>query len=512
MADNRGNLFCFKRPAGGVGISLRKGKMRYNIAMTLDTLTLDTPYLALDGECYDLTDPEPLNDPFLIGFSPDAAALIGLGPDVRNDPRLVALLNGTFHPEGARPFAMCYAGHQFGHFVPRLGDGRAINLGQAQGWNLQLKGSGETLYSRMGDGRAVLRSSIREYLMSEAMHHLGIPTTRALGLIGSKTKVVRDRLERGAVVLRLSPSWIRFGTFEYFYYTGEHAKLEAVADYAIAESFPHLQEDDDRYYRFFSEVVDKTARLIALWQGVGFNHGVMNTDNMSIAGLTIDYGPYAMLDDFDYGYVCNHTDRAGRYSYGQQPNVSYWNLTMLARALSPLIARDRMEAKLKAYGEHLYPDAYVAVMREKLGLVCERQEEDVALITSLVSALQDCIVDHTLFFRTLSRYDGDHAPLLDIVVDRDALETWLEDYDRRLRHETRPPSQRSAAMLRINPKYVLKNYMLQETIDRAERGDYTMIETLQHITSHPFDELPKFEHYAGDTPEEHKNLRLSCSS
>ena len=479
--------------------------------MTLDTLKLDTPYLQLDEEFYDPTDPDPLKEPFLVSFNPDAGKLIGLDERLGEDPRFVDLLNGTYLPEGARPFAMCYAGHQFGNFAPRLGDGRAINLGKTAGWNLQLKGSGETLYSRMGDGRAALRSSIREYLMSEAMYHLGIPTTRALGLIGSKTKIVRDRLERGAIVMRMATSWVRFGTFEYFYYTGEHTKLQALADYVIAESYPHLTNDEDRYFKLFSEVVDRTARLIALWQGIGFNHGVMNTDNMSIEGVTIDYGPYAMLDDFDYGYVCNHTDRAGRYSYSQQPNVSYWNLTMLSRALSPIISQERMDEKLKAFGDAIYPDAYIDVMREKLGLT-EKLDDDIELIKELVGALQECIVDHTLFYRTLSRYDGNRAPMLDIVVDREELNSWLDLYDARLMQETRDPEARRAAMLKINPKYILKNYMLQEAISLAEKGDFSMVETLLQIARHPFDELPEFERYAGDTPDEHKNLRLSCSS
>ena len=479
--------------------------------MKLNELRLATPYLDLDPEFFDRCDPMPLKEPYLISFNPDAAALIGLEASAADDTDLVGLLNGTFIPEGAEPFAMCYAGHQFGSFVPRLGDGRALNLGKTEGWNLQLKGSGETLYSRMGDGRAAVRSSIREYLMSEAMHHLGIPTTRALGIIGSKEKIVRDRLERGAIVMRMSPTWVRFGTFEYFYYTGEHAKLETLAEYVITESFPHLEDDEDRFYKLFCEVVERTATLIAQWQGVGFNHGVMNTDNMSIAGLTIDYGPYAMLDDFDYGFVCNHTDRAGRYSYGQQPNVSYWNLTMLSRALSPIVSAERMQQKLDDFGAFLYPDAYVDVMREKMGLKA-KQEEDVELVKELVGTLHDAGVDHTLFFRTLSRYDGERAPLFDIVMEPVVLEKWLNLYDERLGVETRTPSERREAMLKSNPKYVLKNYMLQDAITRSERGDHSMVETLLEIARHPFDELPEYEKYAEETPEEHKNLRLSCSS
>lgn len=287
--------------------------------------------------------------------------------------------------------------------------------------------------------------------------------------------------------------------------------LESLADYVIDESFPHLRGDDDRYYKLFCEIVDRTAALIAQWQGIGFNHGVMNTDNMSVAGLTIDYGPYAMLDDFDYGHVCNHTDRAGRYAYSQQPNVSYWNLTMLSRALSPIVSPERMQQKLDDYGAFLYPDAYIDVMRDKLGLAL-KEDDDIELIKELVGALQECIVDYTLFFRTLSRYDGNRSPMLDIVVDRDALSEWLDLYDARLSKETRLQPQRQEAMLKRNPKYVLKNYMLQEAIALAEKGDFSMVETLLHIARHPFNELPEYERFAGDTPDEHKNVRLSCSS
>jgi uncharacterized protein YdiU (UPF0061 family) len=479
--------------------------------MILNNMTLQTPYLSLDGEFYDLCVPEPLDEPYLISFNPKAARLIDLDSSSGNDPRFVEMLNSTFLPAGSRPFAMCYAGHQFGHYNPWLGDGRASNLGRVLGWNLQLKGSGETLYSRMADGRAAVRSSIREYLMSEAMYHLGIPTTRALGIIGSKTKIIRNQMENAAVVMRMSTSWVRFGTFEYFFYRRQHSKLEMLAEYVIAESYPHLQNDDDRFFKMFSEVVDRTAALIAQWQAVGFCHGVMNTDNMSIEGLTIDYGPYAMLDDFNYSYVCNHTDRIGRYSYGEQPNISYWNLTKLAHALTPIIPKKRMEQKLEDFGAFLYPEAYVDAMRQKLGLV-QKLEDDVELVTDLVGTLQDAFVDHTIFFRTLSRYDGNRAPLYDISMNPVVVDNWLKLYDHRLLQETRTQEERQTAMLKCNPKYILKNHMLQEAIVLAERGDFSMVETLLHIAAHPYEELPEYEHFAQETPEEHKNLGLSCSS
>jgi len=479
--------------------------------MTLDNMTLQTPYLTLDGEFYDLTDPLPLDEPYLISFNPEAAKLIDLDSNSGDDPRFVSLLNGTFIPKGSQYFAMCYAGHQFGHYNPWMGDGRAINLGTVLGWNLQLKGSGETLYSRTADGRAAIRSSIREYLMSEAMHHLGIPTTRALGIIGSKTKIIRNQMENAAIVMRMSTSWVRFGTFEYFYYNKEHKKLEMLAEYVIRESYPHLQNDKDRFYKMFCEIVERTANMIAKWQGVGFNHGVMNTDNMSIEGLTIDYGPYAMLDDFNYNYICNHTDRVGRYAYGEQPNISYWNLTKLSEALSPIISKEKMQKKLDDYGAFIYPNAYVDVMRDKLGLSL-KLDSDAQFIEELVVTLHEAYVDHTLFFRTLSRYDGDRSPLYDIAMEPVVVDNWLKLYDVRLSQETRTQPQRQKEMLKTNPKYVLKNYMLQEAITLAERGDYSMVETLLHIAAHPYDELPQFEQFAQETPEHHKNVGLSCSS
>ena len=305
--------------------------------MKFSNLKLTTPYLELDPIFYDEVDPTPLDKPFLISTSKSAAKLLGVEDDVDLDEHIVDIVNGSKKLEGSRTFAMCYAGHQFGYFVPRLGDGRAINLGKVNRQNLQLKGSGLTLYSRRGDGRAVLRSSIREYLMSEAMHGLGIATSRALALIGSEHDVARERWEKGAIVLRLSPTWVRFGTFEYFYASGEHEKLQKLADYVINESFSHLLNSEGIYLKMYAEIVKNTATTLAKWQSVGFNHGVMNTDNMCIDGRTIDYGPFAFLDDYDKNYICNHTDEEGRYSFKNQPGIAHWNLTQLARALSPIV-------------------------------------------------------------------------------------------------------------------------------------------------------------------------------
>ena len=479
--------------------------------MNLDNITLETPYLSLDEEFYNINNPEPLEEPYLISFSPEAAKLIDLDITSSKDPRFIELLNGTYLPEGSRPFSMCYAGHQFGNYNPWLGDGRASNLGNVRGWNLQLKGSGETLYSRSADGRAAIRSSIREYLMSEAMHHLGIPTTRALGIIGSKTKIVRNKIENAAIVMRMSTSWVRFGTFEYFFYRKQHEKLEELAEYVIAESYPHLKDDEDRFYKMFCEVLERTANMIANWQAIGFCHGVMNTDNMSIEGLSIDYGPYAMMDDFKYGYICNHTDRAGRYAYGEQPNVSYWNLTKLSEALTPIVSKERMQKKLEDFGAFIYPDAYIGQMRKKLGLE-QKLESDIELIEELLVAMHDAFVDHTIFFRTLSHYDGDRSSLYDIAMNPVLIDNWLKLYDKRLERENCSQSERQEAMLKSNPKYVLKNHMIQEAIVLAEAGDFSRVETLLHLATRPYDEMPEFEHLADETPEEHKNLGLSCSS
>ncbi|MDD5052600.1 MAG: YdiU family protein [Sulfuricurvum sp.] len=478
--------------------------------MKLTNLTLSTPYLSLDPIFYDEVAPSPLKNPCLVSLNNDALKLIGLDPSQLNINELEGVLNGTLYLEGSRPFAMCYAGHQFGYYVPRLGDGRAINLGCVNGWNLQLKGSGQTLYSRQGDGRAVLRSSIREYLMSEAMYALGIPTSRALALISSDEKVARERWERGAIVLRLAHSWIRFGSFEYFFHTNRHKELESLADFLIAESYPHLIGTDDRYLKMFGEIVQSTAELIAHWQSVGFNHGVMNTDNMSAIGLTIDYGPFAFMDTFESGYICNHTDEQGRYSYDNQPRIGLWNLERLAHALSPLITAEKLQTELEKYPV-FFTTHLMKLIRAKLGLESEN-EGDSDLFRSLFSVMENGQIDMTPFFRTLSRYNGNREPLLALTLAPNQLNEWLERYNTRLKSNTMSTQERHTQMLRTNPKYVLKNYVLQEAIDLAENNDFALVNNLLKLAQSPFDEHEKFEHYAMPTPMKFKNLKLSCSS
>jgi uncharacterized protein YdiU (UPF0061 family) len=479
--------------------------------MKLNELKLTNPYLALPSECHDRVMPTPLVKPHLIHANEDVAKILNIDTSELQTETFVKLINGEYQPEGSDTFAMCYAGHQFGHFVPRLGDGRAINIGTLNGLHMQLKGAGETKYSRSGDGRAVLRSSIREYLMSEAMHGLGIETTRALALIGSQHKVYRETWETGAIVLRVSPSWVRFGTFEYFSHKKKYAELEALADYAIAESYPHLMDEANKYLLFFTEVVGKTARLMAQWQAVGFQHGVMNTDNMSIHGLTIDYGPYAFLDEYDFENICNHTDQGGRYSFGNQPNVGHWNLQALMVALSPLVKVEKLEKVLEHY-PRLYTQRYLYLMGKKLGLENVTQEKDLDLFKHLLGMLQGLNVDYTLFFRTLSHYDGDRTELLTLGLYHKPMNDWLDAYDTRLKEESLSIKERHAFMLQSNPKYVLKNYMLQEAIDAAEEGDFKLVDELFKIAQNPYAEHPEFEKWAGVTPDVFKNKKLSCSS
>ncbi|HEY9190080.1 MAG TPA: YdiU family protein [Sulfurovum sp.] len=479
--------------------------------MKLNEIKLTNPYLELPRECYTRVEPTPLENVFLIHANEAVASLLGIDIEELYSDAFLDFVNGALALEGSDPFAMCYAGHQFGHFVPRLGDGRAINIGTLNHLHLQLKGAGQTRYSRSGDGRAVLRSSIREYLMSEAIHGLGIESTRALALIGSEHKVYREVWETGAIVLRVSPSWIRFGTFEYFAHKKRYKELEALADYAIAESYPHLADAPDKYLHFFTAVAGKTARLMAEWQAVGFNHGVMNTDNMSIAGLTLDYGPFAFLDDYDLQYICNHTDQHGRYSFGNQPNIGKWNLQALMHALSPIVQREKLESALEGYAD-LYHHHYLELMRKKLGLDALKEEKDLELVRQLLRMMQELQPDYTLFFRTLSRYDGERSSLLKLGLYHQPMHAWLERYDERLKENRSTLQERHRAMLRTNPKFVLKNYMLQEAIEAAQKGDFSVVDALFRIAQDPYAEHPQHERWAGPTPDAFKNQKLSCSS
>lgn len=483
--------------------------------MKLNDLKLTNDYLQLDKLFYHKVAPTPLENAQLLHANKNLALLLNIDEEELFGEKFLKILNGEERLQDFQPYAMCYAGHQFGYFVPRLGDGRAINIASIKSaahatMHLQLKGAGETLYSRQGDGRAVLRSSIREYLMSEAMHALGIPSSRALALSTSTTKVARERYERGSMTLRVSSSWIRFGTFEYFARKRNQHHLVALADYVIKESYPELEGREDTYLQMFEKVVSRTASLMAKWQSVGFNHGVMNTDNMSIAGLTIDYGPYAFLDDYKRDYICNHTDRDGRYSFENQPLIGKWNLMALMHALAPIINIDAMQKVLEGY-DTIYEKEFHRLMMLKLGLF-ERVEDDEKLLRWLLGSLESAQVDYTYFFRTLSHYEGKQSSILDIAILRTPLQEWLDAYDKRLLKESLSILQRQKRMLRINPKYVLKNYMLQNAIEKAENNDFSEVELLFKLAQNPFDEHEEYEYYAKETPHLFKNIQLSCSS
>ncbi len=479
--------------------------------MKFSQLKLSTPYLQNSSLFFSKVEPTPLLKPFIISLSQDAASLLGVDEDLLDDAKLLDIVNGSLKLEGSETFAMCYAGHQFGYFVARLGDGRAINLGKVNGQNLQLKGSGLTLYSRLGDGRAVLRSSIREFLMSEAMHGLGISTSRALALIGSDTDVARERWEKGAIVLRLSPTWVRFGSFEYFNAHRELKMIQELADYVIAESFPHLIGEESSYLQMYAEIAKNTAVTLAAWQSVGFNHGVMNTDNMSIDGRTIDYGPFAFLDDYDSNYVCNHTDRDGRYSFKSQPGIAYWNLEQLAMAISPIVNHETALAVLGGVFYEAYEEEHLKRMSKRLGLF-ESDEEDRSLIQWALRSLGNATIDYNLFFRKLSSYDGNKSPILDIAVSREPLSEWLDAYDERLKKETISEQERHEKMLLVNPKYVLKNHILQIAIDKAQADDFTMVNDLLKVALSPCEEHKDLDYLCIATPQKAKNIKLSCSS
>ncbi|MFZ5660218.1 MAG: protein adenylyltransferase SelO [Pseudomonadota bacterium] len=486
----------------------------------LEDLDFDNSFARLPEPFYSRVMPTPVPAPELLSYNETAAALLDLDPREAQRPEFVEYFSGNRPLPGSEPLAALYAGHQFGHYVPQLGDGRAILLGEVRNragerWELQLKGAGRTPYSRGGDGRAVLRSTIREYLCSEAMHGLGIPSTRALCIVGSELEVYRESVERGAVLLRLAPSHVRFGSFEVFFYRDQHAELKLLADYVIERHYPELADGDDRYVRFFQEVVLRTARLLAQWQAVGFAHGVMNTDNMSILGLTLDYGPFGFLDRYDPGFICNHSDHAGRYAFDRQPQIGLWNLTALAQALSPLVPVEAAREALGRYGP-AYATHYVELMCAKLGLR-DHTREDIPLVTDLLQLLHASQVDYTGFFRALGGFSTEtaaaNAPLRDLFIDRVAFDAWAARYRTRLLADGSPDGERKARMARVNPKYVLRNYLAQIAIDRAvEARDYSEIDRLLALLRRPYDEQPDMQAYAAPPPDWAQHIQVSCSS
>ena len=461
--------------------------------------------------------PQPVPAPHWVAQSRNLAQVLGL-TDWLDSSAALAMLSGAQVASGAMPHASVYAGHQFGVWAGQLGDGRALMLGEidspAGPMEIQLKGSGLTPYSRMGDGRAVLRSSIREFLGSEAMHALGIPTTRALAVIGSPLPVRRETVETAAVVTRVAPSFLRFGHFEHFaHIANDPVALQRLLEATIARYFPALQGHAQPAAALLGEVALRTARLIAQWQAVGFCHGVMNTDNMSLLGLTIDYGPFGFLDAFDPGHVCNHSDDQGRYAYARQPAVAFWNLHALAQALLPAVegppeaAGELLLAALEPYKAE-YAAAMLAAFRAKLGLA-SADAGDQALIDDLLRLMAADRVDFTITFRHLA---GSDAATRDVFIDREAYDGWARRWRARLAIEARDDAERVAAMQRTNPKFVLRNHLAQAAIERAQQGDFGEVQQLLQVLERPFDEQPEHADYADHPPASAQQIEVSCSS
>jgi uncharacterized protein YdiU (UPF0061 family) len=465
------------------------------------------------GEAFgSVVPPTPLRAPRLLHVNRPLLAELGLDLD---DASLLAICNGERALAGAAWFAQVYAGHQFGVFVPRLGDGRAVLLGtirdpQGRAWDLHLKGGGPTPYSRGGDGRAVLRSSVREYLASEALHGLGIPTTRALCLVASDHPVRREQPETGALVLRVAPSFVRFGTFEYFARRGETEHVRLLADHVLAQHLPELEPG--AYVDLLGEAVARTARLVADWQAFGFAHGVLNTDNMSILGLTLDYGPYGWVESLDPAYVCNHSDPHGRYAFGRQPDVGMWNLLRLAEALRSLVPPDAAQEALGRYGP-AFVTHYRERLRARLDLPEWRGDDDDALVHDLLDLLVQHGADLTRTFRALARWEpcGPTDALREEIPAAGPLDAWLARYARRLAGRAASPDHRRRA-LASNPKFVLRNYLAQQAIDAAARDDSGAMDDLLTVLRDPWAEHDPLDRLAGPTPEWGRQLVISCSS
>jgi len=463
--------------------------------------------------------PTPLPQPSLVSLNRSFAAELGLDPALLATPETVAAFTGNALFAGSRPLATVYSGHQFGVWAGQLGDGRAILLGGLETphgvQELQLKGAGRTPYSRMGDGRAVLRSSIREYLCSEAMHGLGIPTTRALVVTGSPQPVRREEVETAAVVTRVAPTFVRFGHFEHFSARGQEGELRKLADYVIAAFYPECRAPGERlggnpYACLLEQVSERTAAMVAQWQAAGFCHGVMNTDNMSILGLTIDYGPFQFLDAFVPGHICNHSDESGRYAYNRQPNVAYWNLFCLGQALLPLIGDQELAlAALESY-KTVFPRALEDAMRAKLG-VEDARDGDRELTERILTLLATDRVDYPIFWRRLSRFVAGDAldPIRDLFLDRPGFDGWVSQYLERLPDDRQAAGQR---MLRTNPKYVLRNHLCELAIRQAKLGDFSEVEALLGLVQSPFGEHPEHEDKAGFPPDWATHIEISCSS
>ena len=466
---------------------------------------------------------EPLPAPHWVARSATCAEALGLPSTWSEQADLHALevfSGNRIWPE-MQPLASVYSGHQFGVWAGQLGDGRALWLGEVEAkggpLELQLKGAGRTPYSRMGDGRAVLRSSIREFLASEAMHALGVPTTRALCVIGSTMPVRRETLETAAVVTRVAPSFIRFGHFEHFAQRDQPTELKRLADFVIDHHAPACRDAGNPYAALLEYTARRTASLMADWQAVGFCHGVMNTDNMSILGLTIDYGPFGFLDAFDPGHICNHSDHQGRYAWARQPNVGFWNLHALAQSLLPLIGdSDQALAAVEPY-KTAFADAMLARWSAKLGLT-HAEPDDRALVDDLLKLMATDRCDFTITFRRMAGFStltgATNEAVRDLFIDRAAFDAWGVRYATRLAREASVDAERTLRMNAVNPKFVLRNHLAESAISRAQAGEFGETQRLLKVLQRPFDEqdADTSAAYAGFPPEWASSIEVSCSS
>jgi uncharacterized protein YdiU (UPF0061 family) len=509
------------------------------IASTWDTDFKPQPGFAeLGDHFFTRLPPVPLPEPVLVDFSESAGALLGISRDAAETDEFVAIFTGNQVPAWADPLATVYSGHQFGVWAGQLGDGRALRLAEldtpAGPLEVQLKGAGRTPYSRGADGRAVLRSTIREFLCSEAMAGLGIPTSRALCMTGSPAGIRREEIETAAVVTRLAPSFIRFGHFEHFSASDDITALRQLADFVIGRFYPECRNAPQPYAALLREVSIRTADLMADWQAVGFCHGVMNTDNMSILGLTIDYGPFGFLDGFNANHICNHSDTQGRYAYQQQPQIGFWNLHCLAQALLPLLLDSDGTGSPNQQNDEAQQEAAIALAHEALGAFRERyavsflkryraklglstaHTDDEQLLAEMFGMLHAQRVDYTIFFRNLanisSESDDSDGPVRDLFLDRSVWQAWAEQYRTRLQLEQSDDAERAVRMRQVNPKYILRNHLAELAIRQARTGDFSEVRRLRELLARPFDEQPDMAHYAALPPDWAGGLEVSCSS
>lgn len=462
--------------------------------------------------------PQPLQQPKLVLCNQELYQQLGLPAEWQEQAGLFKALFDADGELAKNAVAQKYGGHQFGQWNPDLGDGRGLLLGevrdtQGRFLDLHLKGAGQTPYSRFGDGRAVLRSTIREYVISESLHALGVPTSRALCLISSQHPVQRESMETGAMLIRVCASHIRFGHFEYFHHTGAKQQLQALFDFVLEHHYPHLRDEPNPHLAFLQQVVKDTAGMIAHWQAFGFCHGVMNTDNMSVHGISFDFGPYAFLDEFIPDYICNHSDHAGRYAFDQQPGVALWNLHAFAQAFFDVVPEEDIAAALKAYEPALIAE-YKSLMQQKLGFFTTEQPEDTDLTNQLLTQMAKEKRDFTGTFRALCHISsqGDSQRWLSVFEDKEWAVQWLAMYRLRLQKETLLEAQRQQKMQRINPLYIPRNYLIQEAIEAAQEQDFTPLKTLLRVMTSPYDEQPDKARFAVPPPPEHRACPLSCSS